>query len=533
MSETRKNIHEKIIMARHIILQEASSKRTYELDLPCVVGRGEQADLSFSDSAISHRHALIFEMDGEIWIEDLKSANGIYVNGQKIEEKNLLKPGDSIRLGRTEFLVSQAEEEVSQQTVILHALDPKAEWRLDRQKLRLIYELTTELSENQDLTDFGYKIFARFKEIFQQDRGYVALFLEDGSLEPIFLDPSLTSLPISRTIVNRLFQSGESFLLEDALSETSLKEQESIIALRIRSALCVPLIYHDQIYGLIYLDRYIPGVYKQDDLEFLRTIAFILAPLIENARLWSELKNHYTRATETLKKTEARLIDTERTAAYVRLAQAMAHEIRNPLMTIGGLVRRLAKVGSEGLSIARLQAIITSVEKMETVLKEMDNFVELPPPHKNLRKIDCLIQEEIENHGCEWQKNRLRPLVSIHTPHLMVPLDPDLFRKALSIIFKELLLSVPQGSDLKISIQDFGSELEILIGEIDKDRRFCELFDPELQRRPWSLGLFLNIAHKIISDHGGKLLLDPQGRSAFPLIIRMPRTIEVQTEYMA
>jgi GAF domain-containing protein len=472
-------------------------------------------------------------VDGEIWIEDLKSANGIYVNGQKTEEKNLLKPGDSIRLGRTEFLVSQAEEEVSQQTVILHTLDPKAEWRLDRQKLRLIYELTTELSENQDLTDFGHTIFSRFKEIFQQDRGYVAVFLEDGSLEPIFSDPSLQSIPLSRSIINRLFQSRESFLLEDALSETSLKEEESIIALRIRSALCVPLIYHDQIYGLIYLDRYIPGVYKQDDLEFLRTIAFILAPLIENARLWSELKNHYTRATETLKKTEARLIDTERTAAYVRLAQAMAHEIRNPLMAIGGLVRRIAKVGSEGLSIARLQAIITSVEKMETVLREMDNFVELPPPHKNLRKIDCLIQEEIENHGCEWQKNRLHPLVSIHTPHLMVPLDPDLFRKAISIIFKELLLIVPQGSDLKISIQDFGSELEILIGEIDKDRRFCELFDPELQRRPWSLGLFLNIAHKIISDHGGKLLLDPQGPSAFPVIIRMPRNIEVQTEYKA
>jgi hypothetical protein len=115
----------------------------------------------------------------------------------------------------------------------------------------------------------------------------------------------------------------------------------------------------------------------------------------------------------------------------------------------------------------------------------------------------------------------------------MVPLDPDLFRKALSIIFKELLLSVPQGSDLKIAIRDFGSELDILIGEIDKDRRFCELFDPELQRKPWSLGLYLNIAHKIISDHGGKLLLDPQGPSAFPVIIRMPGTIEVQTEHMA
>ncbi len=66
---------------------------------------------------------------------------------------------------------------------------------------------------------------------------------------------------------------------------------------------------------------------------------------MENARLWSELENRYASAMETLKKTQARLIDMERTAAYVRLAQAMAHEIRNPLMVIGGLVRgKLARI---------------------------------------------------------------------------------------------------------------------------------------------------------------------------------------------
>jgi hypothetical protein len=47
-----------------------------------------------------------------------------------------------------------------------------------------------------------------------------------------------------------------------------------------------------------------------------------------------------------------------------------------------------------------------------------------------------------------------------------------------------------------------------------------------LEDKPWSLGLFLNVAHKIISDHGGKLLLDPEGHSALSMVIRIPRTIK-------
>ncbi len=512
-------------MAKRLVLQEVSSRKDYEIELPCVVGRGEQADLSFPDTTISHRHALIQELDDRIWIEDLKSANGVYVGDQRIREKTLLKPGDSVRIGKTTFLIRRAEDDVWQETLVLHAVEPKAEWRLDHEKLRLIYEITTELSENQDLTALGENIFSRLKEIFHQDRGYLALFQEDGSLKPVFLDFALQTAPISRSIVNRLLQSGESFLLEDALSDVSLKEQESVMALRIRSALCVPLIHHSEIYGLIYLDRNVAGAYKQEDLEFLRTIAFILAPLIENARLWSELKHHYASAMETLKETQARLIDMERMAAYARLAQAMAHEIRNPLMAMGGLTRRMARSAAESPGGEKLEAIVKSVERIEMVLREMDDFVKIPALQKKLTRIDQLIQEEMENHSCEWHERGVHAFLRVNTPHVMVPLDADLFKKALSMIFRESIPGLPRGSDFPVSIQDHGNEIEILIGDVDRSRPLSEPCDPEMQCKPWSLGLFLNIAHKIVSDHGGKLFLDPQASAAFPVMVRIPKTV--------
>jgi hypothetical protein len=251
----------------------------------------------------------------------------------------------------------------------------------------LIYGITTDLSENQDLDLLGDRIFARLKSIFVQDRSYLALFLEDGTLKPLLSDGSSKSMHLSRSIVNRVFQNGESLLLEDAISDHDLRDQESVIALRIRSALCVPLIYHNQIYSLI--------------------------------------------------------------------------------------------------------------------------------------------QEVIESWDWDSLRGCLPPHLSVETHHLMVPLDTGLFKKAFSMIFQEILPGIPRGSAFKIHVRDAGNALEILLGEIEGDKALFEPSDRELQDKPWSLGLFLNIAHKIVSDHGGQLLLDPEGHMAFPLLVRIPRTIPV------
>jgi two-component system, NtrC family, sensor kinase len=512
-------------MTMAISLQELTSQKTHVIHPPCVLGRGERADLAFPDPTISQRHALIVDIEGQPWIQDLESANGVYVNGRRIVGKAPLRVGDSIQLGQTRFLMMFTGEDISEQTIVMHSLDPSMAANLDHQKLKLIFEMSTELAEHQDLATLHQNLVPRFKELFKQDRGCIALFDQDGALKPLFADNELEAVPLSRSIIKRVFQSGESFLLEDALSEAALKEQESVLGLRIRSALCVPLIYRNQIYGLIYLDRSIPGAYHEDDLEFLRTIASILAPLIENVRLLSELKDLNARTTKSLKETQSRLIAVERTAAYVRLAQAMAHEIRNPLMAIGGLVRRMAQPESPTAEGAKLQAVVSSVERIESMLREVDEFVKLPAPDRKLTRIDQVIQEEITSHEPVWQQRGIHPRLWVKAAHLMVPVDSELFRRAISLIIREILPSLSQGSELRITVEDAANEVRLSFGEPVEDSRLGDLDDPGLERRPWSLGLFLNLANKIISDHGGRLLVEVQGHSPLPLEVRMPWTM--------
>jgi len=63
------------------------------------IGRGEENDVRIPENFVSHRHATIFLHGAQYVIEDLGSVNHTYVNGQSLEGRAYLKPGDEIRIG--------------------------------------------------------------------------------------------------------------------------------------------------------------------------------------------------------------------------------------------------------------------------------------------------------------------------------------------------------------------------------------------------------------------------------------------------
>ena len=72
-------------------------------------GRSPEADISISDTKVSRIHAEIKPWDSDYVIKDLKSRNGTFVNGIRVDVA-LLKSGDVIRVGPTEFQVGKEPE---------------------------------------------------------------------------------------------------------------------------------------------------------------------------------------------------------------------------------------------------------------------------------------------------------------------------------------------------------------------------------------------------------------------------------------
>jgi hypothetical protein len=95
-----------LIVVRSTVLDEQAR---YELDSrPLTAGRGETNDLALEgDEFASSRHARFETRRDGVWVEDLGSTNGTYVNGVKLTRSRRLVPGDIVRVGETDLRYEQ------------------------------------------------------------------------------------------------------------------------------------------------------------------------------------------------------------------------------------------------------------------------------------------------------------------------------------------------------------------------------------------------------------------------------------------
>ncbi len=92
--------------ARFLVLEGPGLQKggTLEVVASTVIGRGPESELSLDgDEFASAQHAKIEAGPKGVWIEDLGSTNGTFVNGARVTSKRRLQPGDVVRVGQTEF----------------------------------------------------------------------------------------------------------------------------------------------------------------------------------------------------------------------------------------------------------------------------------------------------------------------------------------------------------------------------------------------------------------------------------------------
>jgi pSer/pThr/pTyr-binding forkhead associated (FHA) protein len=73
-----------------------------------IVGRRRGCDVRIPSDAVSRRHCLVSVREGTVMVEDLASVNGTFVNGKRVDGKQLLYPGDRLEVGPVTFLVEYA-----------------------------------------------------------------------------------------------------------------------------------------------------------------------------------------------------------------------------------------------------------------------------------------------------------------------------------------------------------------------------------------------------------------------------------------
>lgn len=96
-----------------IRIQSTEGERRVPLRSRLVVGRAPDVDVPLDDTAASRQHLLITGEGEGVWVEDLRSTNGSWIRGGKLDRRTRWNPGEEVRVGRT-LLVLEAPSSTSQ-----------------------------------------------------------------------------------------------------------------------------------------------------------------------------------------------------------------------------------------------------------------------------------------------------------------------------------------------------------------------------------------------------------------------------------
>lgn len=215
---------------------------------------------------------------------------------------------------------------------------------------------------------------------------------------------------------------------------------------------------------------------------------------------------HILRNISELKQIRERLATSERMAALGEVAAKVAHEIRNPLVSIGGFAQRLEhKLDGNLKEYATI--IAREVKRLEDILRDILGFVRevrlsMAPVNINtlVRDVLSLVETEIIERGI------ILETVFAEVPDIL--LDMDRMREAFLNIVNNAIQAVGSHGKIKILTYPWNGYMVVEIhdtgrGISEKDLPF--IFDPFYTTKPTGTGLGLAITRRIIEEHKGKI----------------------------
>lgn len=313
-------------------------------------------------------------------------------------------------------------------------------------------------------------------------------------------------------LVVRVVRDKQVAVVTDAYTDGRVGEEfRSLVGAN--SFVCVPLVAKDESVGAIVADNlYSSQPITHDKVELLRIFANHVGLAIENAEAYDALQKQIGKLQEAyreLRETQGKLVQSEKLAAVGEVAAHVAHEIRNPLVTIGGFARSIRRqLPAEHSCIRSIDIIIEEVQRLEKILANVMDFSKPSAPWKRPTRINQVIQNTCVLLSNEFESRRVALVQNLHPELPLVMADGEQVKQALLNIIKNALESI--GTDGRVSVTSRLERGAIWVDISDTGKGIPEemipnVFDPFFTTRPDGTGLGLAVTRKIVVDHGGDI----------------------------
>jgi signal transduction histidine kinase len=377
---------------------------------------------------------------------------------------------------------------------------------LDREKL--IRELCETIRDA-----LGLETVALF--VLEDVRGKLELSRSLGS------KPALHEFTADHPFVRWLISRGEPVLREEALP--SEPDMVRTVFRELNWEVSVPLVSNGVLLGFLGLGRKQRlEAYSAGDLELLRSVAVATAIALENARLYEELR----RSRDIINR-------AGRLSALGTLAAGIAHEIRNPLVSIHTFFQLAPqRLNDEEFMTSFLSLAEGEVQRISSLITELLTFAKSPTTTPREMDINDVVSRSITLLApqARAQHVELRCAEASELPFVLA--DPDqILQVVINIVLNAIQVSrsgsfvlvetrlVLHNSEAfsQIEIRDYGEGIPLDMQEA--------IFNPFFTTKEKGTGLGLPIAHRIVAESGGFITIDSIVGEGTRFFINLPTVV--------
>jgi signal transduction histidine kinase len=317
-------------------------------------------------------------------------------------------------------------------------------------------------------------------------------------------------LSMGEGIAGRSALEGKPILVADVEKDTRFTPRvDAHTGFKTRSVVCVPITHKGRMVGVLEVLNKRGGPFDENDVELLTVVSNQIGIAMENARLYERLHEKFTLTAEELRKTEQKVIHSERMVALARLSQGVAHEVRNPVMSIGGFAKRIKqKLPPDNPVYKYAEIIINEAARLEKMVQDVEDYARMRQPEFGEVNLRELVEHALE----DWEAKQGWTKIDIRTD---LPADEATFpgdEELLCLALNNLVQNAAEAMDGegRLSVAGYSEASHVIITVTDTGRGIPSeerplIFDPFFTSNTRGSGLGLTTVDRIVSSHHGTI----------------------------
>ena len=289
----------------------------------------------------------------------------------------------------------------------------------------------------------------------------------------------------------------------------------------------MPLISLNKVIGLIVADnKYNMTGISSPSVDLLSIFSFKAAFPIDSYLNLVEVKKEMKR----LEGRQEAIIESEKMAAVGRIASHIAHEIRNPLVTMGGYAKRILKNSEEGeLDPKKVNRsadiILKESERLEKILSNVMDFTKPSKYIKEFNDINHIIRDTYRLLKNVLFEKSIKVKLELNDNLPNVKSDFNLMKQVFLNLFQNAIDATPEKGKIEIITDYDESWVRIIVRDSGTGITADDpdvIFEPFFTTKITGVGLGLANVKKIIKDHSGKIKAGNRADGGAEFLIKLP-----------